>query len=338
MPGQFDLQPNFPIAGVADLIANRSYKEAQMRSQQQAQLVEGLKGFGQGVQSLVDRRNAMAQSLALGQVLNVPEAQASRMTPSQTMEAGKATMPITIPYMDKDGNVQIITANRGSKGIPSAGASALPQQTPYLDENTNMPLSLDRKTNTLVPVKVPGGVKPVLKRGDESAVGDATLLANQIPNIKVMFDAYRNSKSPRLQSTVAGRLMDPSGKQAESSLKLAAFTFGGKNLTGQEKDVIFTALFPSVTDDDQSRNAKEALLTNYMTGKIDLMQAANLLGPAGNKMREVLSKYQGQKTQAAPAQARPEPLSDLVHLSTKELMDLRKKMTAHKEDNGSKPK
>jgi hypothetical protein len=64
----FNIQPNFPIAGVADLIAQRPLREAQMRAQQQQQLVEGLKDFGTGVQSLVARRQAMAQALAGAQI------------------------------------------------------------------------------------------------------------------------------------------------------------------------------------------------------------------------------------------------------------------------------
>lgn len=64
MAGQFDLQPNFPIASVAQLYAQRPEKEAAMRAQQQQQLVQGLQGFGQGVQMLVNRRDQMAQALA----------------------------------------------------------------------------------------------------------------------------------------------------------------------------------------------------------------------------------------------------------------------------------
>lgn len=64
----FDMKQNFPIASVADLYANRSYKEAQMRAQQQEQLVQGLQQFGQGVDSLVQRRMQMAQALAAAHI------------------------------------------------------------------------------------------------------------------------------------------------------------------------------------------------------------------------------------------------------------------------------
>lgn len=72
----YNLQPSFPIAGIADLIANRPYKEAQMRHQQQQQLLEGMQMFGQGVQSLVNRRQTMAQALAGAQIYGqTPEGQ-----------------------------------------------------------------------------------------------------------------------------------------------------------------------------------------------------------------------------------------------------------------------
>ena len=54
---------DFPIASVAQLYADRNVKEAAMRAQQQQQLVEGLKGFGAGVDSLVNRRMQMLSPL-----------------------------------------------------------------------------------------------------------------------------------------------------------------------------------------------------------------------------------------------------------------------------------
>jgi len=87
MAGQFDLQPSFPIAGVADLIANRPYKEQQMRAQQQQQLVQGLDAFGQGVNSLVQKRNAMAQAMVLGKNLGMAPEETQGLTPEQVIQA-----------------------------------------------------------------------------------------------------------------------------------------------------------------------------------------------------------------------------------------------------------
>lgn len=69
MAGEYDLKPNFPIASVADLIANRNVKENAMRQQQYQNLIQGIGLFGQGVQSLVDKRNQMAQAAAQADIL-----------------------------------------------------------------------------------------------------------------------------------------------------------------------------------------------------------------------------------------------------------------------------
>lgn len=333
----FNLKQNFPIASIAQLYADRPTKEAAIKAQQQQILLQGLDMFGKSVDSLVTRRQQMAQALAVRKALGI-EDPSGEMTADQAVSVHKETSPIAIPYMDKDGQVNFFFAPRGSKGLPSQGTPPKPQQSQYADPTDGTPLNF-LSGNYLRPDGTPSRGTPVLKKGDESAVEGATLLANQIPNIKPMFDAYRQSKYPRLQATPAGSLMNPSGKQAEDSLKLAAFTFGGKNLTAQEKDVVFGALFPSWTDDDASRTLKEQLLTEFMKGKIDLLQAANLLGPSGTPLQSMLAKKMGsqkQSTQKTPTQEpKQPPPSDVVHLSTAELQNLRKKLTAHK-DNANK--
>lgn len=203
---------------------------------------------------------------------------------------------------------------KNNKQGSGAGGSSI-QQTQFVD-NDGTPLVFNKATGAYQRAPVQQGVSPVSKKGDESSIADATLLSNQLPNVKLMFDAYRKSSNPRLQSTAAGRVMNPAGKQSENALKLAAFSFGGKNLTGQEKEVVFGALFPSWTDDDEARNAKEKLLTDFISQKIDLLQAANLLGPAGQKMRTMLEakmKQPGSKSSAKASNA------DLTSMSDEEL-------------------
>lgn len=87
MGNEFDLKPSFPISGVADLIASRSQKEAAMREQNQQQLVKGLQDFGSGVQSLVDRRNKMAQALTLGKNLGMAPEEVQGLDPTQVLQA-----------------------------------------------------------------------------------------------------------------------------------------------------------------------------------------------------------------------------------------------------------
>lgn len=178
--------------------------------------------------------------------------------------------------------------------LPKAVATTL---SPYADPS-GQPLAFNPRVG-LTPVPSVGGT-PVLKQGNEQAISDAAIMQTQIPNIDKLYDSYK-TKSPvmaRLQATPAGSVLDPVAKQAENSLKLAAFTFGGKQLTGQEKQVVFGAFFPSVTDNPESLENKRTLLKNYFAGKIDLLQAANLLGPAGVPLRGMLqSKAQGVGSQ-----------------------------------------
>lgn len=183
----------------------------------------------------------------------------------------------------------------------TSGSGSGFQQTQWADDDGE-PLFLKKGTTELVRRDGTPARNPGQKKGDESAVADATLLINQIPNVDVLFDSYKAMPEwkARGQPTVAGNLLDPSAKQAESSLKLAAFTFGGKNLTGQEKEVVFGALFPKWTDNDDSRELKRTLLKEYMTGKVDLLEAANLLGPAGKDMRAMIEKKKEALPKAPP--------------------------------------
>lgn len=205
--------------------------------------------------------------------------------------------PVFDPVQNKDGTWTHIERPKGGKTIsykPSSGNADRPRQTPYTDENGN-PLLLG-SDGTLTPATIPGGGKAVPFKGDESALGDANLIAQQSPNVDKLFDAYAAMKVPgqaRLQSTGIGGFIDPATKQLEDSLKLTAFTFGGKNLTGQEKEVVFGALFPSIKDNDKSRELKRGLLKDFFAGKIDLLQAGNLLGSAGGTLRKMLAQKGG---------------------------------------------
>jgi hypothetical protein len=118
-PSSYNLQPNFPIAGVADLLAKKPFEEAQMRAQQQQQLVQGLQAFGQGVDSLTQRRLAMAQALAGAKILgNTPEGQQMLGT-NQVASVSPNNTPVT--------------ANQTAQG--GVGVSPVPNKSP-VDMNT----------------------------------------------------------------------------------------------------------------------------------------------------------------------------------------------------------
>lgn len=174
----------------------------------------------------------------------------------------KAVTPVLSPYATPGGQPEVYTPGRG-----------------------------------LTPVSSGGTGTPVLKQGNDQAINDVSLIKEQIPIVSRMFDSYKSKGklAKAAQATPLGYVLDPSTKADENALKLSAFTFGGKALSKDEKGVVFNALFPNPygLDDDAALNKKQTLLTQYMTGKIDLLQAANLLGPAGAPLKGMLqSKLQ----------------------------------------------
>lgn len=202
---------------------------------------------------------------------NTGQLQTTGLPPSDEPLMPRTVTPTLSPYATPSGQPMVFTPGRGLTPAPSTG-----------------------------------GGTPVLKQGNEQAISDTAIMQTQIPNIDKLFDAYKamGPVKARLQATPAGSVIDPVAKQEENSLKLAAFTFGGKQLTGQEKQVVFGAFFPSVTDNAQSLENKRSLLKNYFAGKIDLLQAANLLGPAGAPLRGML-----QSKQQTPAVSTGAPTS-----------------------------
>lgn len=302
----YDIKESFPIATLIDALARKKEREAALRQQQDQTLLTGIRDFTGSLGGIVKQKQDMARALAIGQEFGIDPQTAGSLSPEQALKVGELTSPQPLITVDPLTGQTISTGTIPRRSRVVASPRSNPQQSQFVDKD-GTPLVYDPRTESYKRANIGGNVTPVPRKGDESAVGDAALLTNQVPNIKIMFDAYRNSKNPRLQATPAGRLLNPVGKQAEDSLKLAAFTFGGKNLTGTEKKVVFQALFPSITDNEESRNAKETLLTNYMSGKIDLLEAANLLGPSGSEMRSILEKKTEKPQQPNSTQKTEQP-------------------------------
>lgn len=190
------------------------------------------------------------------------------------------------------------TLMTGPGGVGQNYNFTRPQQSPYVSQK-GVPLEYTPSVGYTLARMAPG-IVATQKKGDESAITDANLIAVQLPQVDKLFNAYKDKSSlaARTQATPLGYLQDPAVKQIENSLKLTAFTFGGKNLTGQEKEVVFGAFFPKWTDNPESLENKRQILKQIFTGKIDLLEAANLLGPSGKDVRKMLE----QKAQT-PAQS-----------------------------------
>lgn len=252
--------------------------------------------LGQGINGLtIDEATALEKpATAYAALMKAQQERNQKGTQLFGMRGNKGLV-----FSPSDSSISEIPIPPGDSDQPIIPKAVGPTLSPYADPS-GQPLAFNGRGLTPVPSK---GGTPVVKSGNEQAISDAAIMQTQIPNIDKLYDSYA-TKSPtmaRLQATSAGSVLDPVAKQAENSLKLAAFTFGGKQLTGQEKDVVFGAFFPSVTDNAQSLENKRTLLKDYFSGKVDLLQAANLLGPAGVPLRGMLQNKMNRPSNAPAA-------------------------------------
>ena len=289
MPGQFDLQPNFPIQGVAQLLADRSTKEAAMRAQQQAQLVDGLKTFGSGVQSLVDRRNAMAQALAQAHIYaQTPEGQAL-MAPKVTQTPVQTTAPASMNGQD------------------------------FLQGLNSGAMTVDGQANPPPPTSTPSdineGTFATAFRNEQPGNFMSNLMgqANQKRQLDMQQSQFAQQQALETQKEANARYL------GEQRLKGLLAVLGG-NLNAKDK-----ALAQTNTDSlrqERSRLVSEqATLNKQMSGPLNAISPFNLAGNAGSQYKknqerideidQILTTPQKQKT-----------LSDLETMTPQEKLAL----------------
>lgn len=403
MAGQYDLQPTFPIAGVADLIANRNVKEQQMKQQQYQNLVQGIQLFGSGVQSLVDRRKSMAQALTQADMLmKKPEilnqiAPETRPVASVAAAPGPVTLgqtatpnaqgvpvPNAIPQNMEALRQKFATAIEGTKGddFLKFMQPQNVQETVYQKDAQGNIIGTQTRTvpkgsrSTVVGPQPQPAAAPGLRddrmrqmaaaKVKEKVTTDINEIARGKQQIDSLFSKYEDLvKKGQAGSPIRGGLNQLVAKGTGGGLgteDVKAFMdvrdgliASLKKVTGDtgvmtEQDATrIVGLLSSLTEDPRAAKSKLAeIQTIFDTSRkraeskgntlISEIQSGADISPINSQA--IFDMSSGQSGQGAPApQSLPQvqPPSDLVHLSTKELMDLRKKMTAHKED-ASKPK
>lgn len=200
----FDLKPNFPIAGVAQLYAERPVKEAAMRTQQQQQLLQGLQMFGQGVDSLVERRQKMAQALTLGKLYGLNQSQANGLSPEQVTDYGK------IQKGQIDMSTLFTLLHPG--GIPGATPASSPvpasAQGPMLASDTTVTPN-DASASMPVPIQAPQ-VNP--KMVNPATFGAALKLgqANRTEPVVSQADALKTGSVPH-----GAHIINPTGTASD---------------------------------------------------------------------------------------------------------------------------
>jgi hypothetical protein len=186
-------------------------------------------------------------------------------------------------------------------GGPGSGVRGSYQQSTYVDSADGTPLLFDRdgqryirSDNQLLPK---GTAVPT--KGAAEAVQSASRGAELLPKIDLLFNSL-NQKSAlgaRLAvSPLVGPVAYPEITQLKNELKQVGFTFGGKNFTGNEEKIITGAMVPGPLDSQESREAKRNAIKGYVSGQMDLYQAANLLGPAGDQIKAVLQKAKAESS------------------------------------------
>jgi hypothetical protein len=186
------------------------------------------------------------------------------------------------------------------------------QQSQYVDAFDSTPLYWNRDKRAYLRVNTdeqPKG-KITLNKGQAEAVQNASRGAVLLPKVEELKSDLENRSEigARLATTpVIGPIFYPQETQLLNELAQVGFQFGGKNFTGHEEKIIRGAMIPGPTDSKASREKKFQAIQGYVTGQMNLSDAANLLGPAGDQIKKVLASSQAgsQGLQAIPTTPPP---------------------------------
>jgi len=205
----------------------------------------------------------------------------------------KNNQPLYDSLQDAGISLRIINdltlGSSGGAGITSSG---------YVDQD-GTPLYFDKSQKGLFRVgdkKPPIGM-PTSAKGNQEAMTTASRGAELLPKVDILFDAV---KANPLRSKLGlipgvGKVISPEIAQLKNELKQVGFTFGGKNFTGNEAEIIEGAMIPNVFDNDMALEAKRKAIKGYITGQMSLLDVGNALGPAGSQIRSILRQNKGPR-------------------------------------------
>lgn len=167
------------------------------------------------------------------------------------------------------------------------------QQSPYVDSADGIPLIFDRDNQRYIRAdtgqEARGKIVPA--KGNNEAVSMGSRAAVMMPKVKYIFDKLDDmgEVSARMALTPGiGNVFFPVINQMKNELLQVGFTFGGKNFTGNEASIIAGAMVPGAFDNKESRALKRTAINGYISGQLDLLQAANLLGAGGSVIKEII--------------------------------------------------
>lgn len=283
-------------------------------------LGQGAAGFGQGIMKGIELEQLMAERAIKNQMLEMEKEKNAQAVKASLLDARLKLLPYTqdTSIMDAQGNMQTTTGMRGvsigddfsinygpnyspgSKTVKTMSNNnrGSIQQSQFIDESDGTPLLFDRDNFRYVRSNdgsLPRG-RAIPVKGNAEAVQSAGRGAELLKKVDPLFDEL-NNKGPVMSraSLLPGvrNVAFPEVEQMRNELRQAGFSFGGKNYTGTEAAIIEGTLVPSSLDNAESRELKRKAVKGYISGQIDLLQAANLLGASGVKIKEVLGQSQG---------------------------------------------
>ncbi len=200
------------------------------------------------------------------------------------------------PFVKRDENYNPGSVPKSTGG----GGKGLPTLSNTFVDTDGTPLSFHRDTQTFTRTndgRPPIGT-PVPFKGNKEATTDASRGAVLLGAVDKLETAFKTMPEAKIRASLTpgvGAIAFPEIKQLRSELEQAGFSFGGKNFTGNEKAIIVGAMIPGPLDNDASRVAKFNAIRQYVAGNIDLLQAANLLGPSGAAIKSLIDKNSGLK-------------------------------------------
>lgn len=207
------------------------------------------------------------------------------------------------PFSGKKLEQQDQSINYKPVSLPGQGSTRYnpAQQSNYMDSSDNTPVYWDVATKSYLRVtdksKPIGNIAPI--KGNADAVTSASRGLVLLKNVDSFFDQLSDGGILKQRSRLipgVRQLFNPEVERFTNELKQVGFSFGGKQLTGTEEDIVMGTFVPNVLDNESSTLAKREALKNYLAGNIDLLSAANLLGTQGQSIREVLKPYMSKNS------------------------------------------
>jgi len=284
---------------------------------------EGIQEVGKGLANVITQRGLLrrqgTQLARMESLYGLNPGELSNLDVNTGETIGKYLAenrkPTYINKVNEDGTTELIEIPAGGKFGGSikmgGGAENKTTSTQFVDEYDNMPLL--KKGNGFIRgdgSRKPSIGKPIPVKGNAEAVTSSSRGSEIYTKIDPFFEKLKSMDYiDRAKNLAPGvrNVFYPELNQVINELKQVGFSFGGKNYTGTEAAIIMGALIPNSLDNNESLNNKQVALKGYIGKNINLLQAGNLLGPAGQPILDIINKDRNLKNNNLSSLPSPVP-------------------------------